>query len=100
MLRNWLAGNLHIIADYNWSVLSMGRMFDELEMALDYIEEEGGLILNEVFIMGIFQGIMDEFPPFEKYWTHMFQNKSMHVVAECQTKVFSFSRMHNELLSL
>ena len=75
-------------------------MVDELETALEAIEEEGDLILKEEFMMLIFQGIMDELPQFEKYWTHMFQNKSMHVVAECQTKVFSFSRMHNELLSL
>ena len=36
--------------------------------------------------MVILQGIMDELPPFEKYWTHMFENKSMHVVDECQSK--------------
>ena len=37
--------------------------------------------------MLIFQGIMDEIPPFEKHWTHMFQNKSMPVVCDCQRKV-------------
>ena len=36
----------------------------------------------------IFQWIMDELPSFEKYWTQMFQNKSMSVVGECQSKVF------------
>ena len=41
----------------------------------------------------IFQGIMDEINQFEKYWTHMFRNKSMPVVGECQSKVFPFSRM-------
>ena len=58
----------------------MGRMVDELEMALEDISEEGGLILKEEFMMLIFQGIINEFPPFEKYWTHMFQNSSMPVV--------------------
>ena len=39
-------------------------------------------------MMLIFQGITDDLPPFEKYWTHMFQNKSMPVVDECQIKIF------------
>ena len=76
---HWLAGYLHILADYNWYVGSMGRMVDELYMVLESIEEEGGLIPKEKFIMVIFQGIMDELTPFEKYWTHMFQDKSMPV---------------------
>ena len=32
---------------------------------------------------------MDELPSFKKYWTHMFQNKSMPVVGECQSKVLT-----------
>ena len=36
--------------------------------------------MNEEFMMVIFQDIMDELPPFEKYWTHMLQNKSMPVM--------------------
>ena len=38
-------------------------------------------------MMGIFQGVMDEIPTFEKYWTHMFHNKSMPVVDDCQRNV-------------
>ena len=45
-----------------------------------------GLILKEAFIMLIFQGIIDELPPLEKYGTHMFQNKSMPVVGEYQSR--------------
>ena len=79
----WLADNYHILDDYNWSVRSIGIMVDALETVLEAIEEEGLIILNGEFMMGIFQWIMDEIPPFEKYWTHMFQNKSMPVVGEC-----------------
>ena len=34
----WLAGNFHIISDYNWSVHSMWRTVDELETAMEYME--------------------------------------------------------------
>ena len=64
LLTCWLAGNCHIIADYNWSVRSIGRIVDELEMALEAIEEEGDLIIKEEFMMIIFHGIMYEIPLF------------------------------------
>ena len=50
--------------------------------------------------MGILKGILDEPPPYEKYWTHVFQNKSMPVLGECQTKVFPFSRHRDKIFSL
>ena len=37
LLTCLLAGNCHIIADYNSSVRSMGRMVDELETSLEDI---------------------------------------------------------------
>ena len=50
-------------------------------------------------MMLIFQEIIDDLPPFEKYWTHMLQNKSMPVVGGCQSKVFPFSRLLNNIFS-
>ena len=43
----WFSVNFHILADYNLSVCSMGRMVDELDTSLEAIEEEGGLIMKE-----------------------------------------------------
>ena len=42
----WLAGNCHIISDYNWYLRFMRRMVDALETALETIEEYGDLILK------------------------------------------------------
>ena len=50
-------------------------------------------------MMLILQVITDEIPSFEKYWTHMFQNKSLPVFGECQSKVLPFARLRNELFS-
>ena len=78
---------------------SMVIMVDELKTSLEYIEEEGDIIMNEEFMMVIFQGIMDKLLTFGKYWTHMFQNKSMPVVGECQSKCFPFARLRNDIFS-
>ena len=77
----------------------MGEVVGELENVLDGMEEEGGLILKEGFMMLVFQGIIDELPPFERYWTHMFQNKSMFSVGEFQSNSLTFSRLRKEILS-
>ena len=50
-------------------------------------------------MMLILQGIMDEPPPFDKYWTHMLQNESMTVVGDCQIKILSLSGLRIELFS-
>ena len=50
-------------------------------------------------MMLIYQGIIYEPPPFEKYWTHMFQHKYMPVVGECHSKVFLFIKLFNDLFS-
>ena len=42
---------------------------------------------------------MDELPIFEKYWTHMFHNKSMPVFGECKSKVLPFDILGNEIFS-
>ena len=34
-----LSGNCNILADYNWYVRCMGIMFDELDTALEAMEE-------------------------------------------------------------
>ena len=72
-------------------------MVDEFYIALEANEEKEGLIMNERFIMGIFQGIKDELHPFEKYWTNMFQNKSMHVICDCQSKLLPFAILRDKL---
>ena len=42
---------------------------------------------------------MYELTPFEKYWTHMFQDNFLPVVGEFQGKVFPFNRLKNEIFS-
>ena len=65
LTKLWLAGNCHIISNYKWYVRSMRRIVDELDLELESIEEEGVLIMNEEFMMGILKGIMHELTTFK-----------------------------------
>eukprot|EP00957_Ditylum_brightwellii_P144287 10992778-Ditylum_brightwellii.AAC.1 len=68
----------------------MGRMVDMLENALEAILGEGTLILDENFMMGIFKELQEELPPFAKYWSFIFEEEKMVLVAEPQTKQVPF----------
>ena len=49
----WLAGNSHKLMEYDWSVRSMGKVIDMLEMILVSIVDNGASIVNEELMMGI-----------------------------------------------
>ena len=93
----WIAGNSHVLAKYNWSITSMGRVVDILESALEDIAQNGDLILDKIFMFGIFKELREELKPFQEYWLHMFDNKRMAVIDDSSTKVTHFSIVCNEL---
>jgi hypothetical protein len=55
----WLAGNTKFIGQqgYDWSTRSMGKAIDAFYEAMDKIESDGSLILNELFMNAIFDKI-------------------------------------------
>jgi hypothetical protein len=77
----------------------MGRMADLLEVALESISTKGSLILDEAFMMGIFQELRDELPPFDLYLSHVFEKKGMALVAQPANRDILFSKLRAELFS-
>lgn len=59
MPLRWLAGNTHFLGQtgYDWSARSMGKAIDSLERALEHIELDGKLYLDEDFMNEIFDDI-------------------------------------------
>ena len=67
---------------YYWSMLSMGKAMDALEEAMDKIEDNVALFLDENFMSDIFSNIMEgdnKIEPLEEYITHMFGMYSIQV---------------------
>ena len=95
----WLAGNYHKLRRYDWSVRSMGLMVDILERSLIILENNGKYIINEDFMMSIFQELYDKLPPFAEYFKHMYENKKTTIVADKKTKVVHFTKIRSELFS-
>lgn len=90
----WLAGCTHQLAVYEWGPFSMGRVLDTLKANLDCISETPELILDEEFMMGIFQCYRDELLPFDKYLTETFTKRNMKVIARASgTKEIHYARL-------
>ena len=45
----------------------MGKMLDILEKAFDSVIDDSSLIMDESFMMGIFDELKIELPPFQEY---------------------------------
>ena len=81
----WLAGSTHLLKDSDWSIRSMGKAIDLLEVALMKIENDGQLFLSHQFMMEIFKEIADTVVPFRTYIQYMFEEKLTQTLPETET---------------
>ena len=96
----WFAGKTHELSTYNWGPMSMGRTLDTLESKMQEISSKPTLILDEKFMMGIFDEFSNELPPFKEYLCLLFEKKQMSVVArKSGTKVVHFDHLRRQLFS-
>jgi hypothetical protein len=93
----WLAGNSHLLAEYDWSERSMGRAADLLEKALESIVDDATLIRNEEFMYGIFWELMEELPPFKEFLEYMYESKAMAAVGSSSADVLPLNSLWEEL---
>ena len=76
----------------------MGRALDTLHSKLDEIVNNPSLILDEDFMMNIFEEYLNELSPFKKYWDFMFNKKQIKLIArKSSAKVASFAMLRDEL---
>ena len=53
----------------------MGLVLDILETKLDEIRQDGGLILNQGYMLGLFDTIVEDLTPFQEFLEHMYKKK-------------------------
>ena len=102
----WLAGKTHELRDFGsdvgWGAMSMSRVIDTLYDKMNKLYTTPSLIVDDEFMMGIFNEYVEELPPFQDYWNLTFKKKQMSVVARSRkdgTKVVHMAMLRNELFS-
>ena len=54
-----MAGNVEDLAEWDFGYYDMGRALDLMADAFEKIRDDGGLLLDEEFIMGIFSPLSE-----------------------------------------
>ena len=92
----WLAGNCHKLAAYGFSVRSMGNIVDELEKAMEEIQQSPDMFLSESFMMSIFASIEAQVPPLSEYMKYFFEDKQSNTVGR-RSKTLPYDELRAEL---
>ncbi len=80
--------------------MSMGRVIDTLNDAMGEIHKTPALILDEKYMMAIFDEYLHELPPFKNYWDELLSKRQMSVIApKSGTKVVHYARLLNQLFA-
>ena len=58
------------------------------------------LIMNECFMMGVFDGLKQKLPPFQEYSTYIHEKKATALVAANNTKTIQFSDLRKAVFFL
>eukprot|EP00956_Cyclotella_meneghiniana_P033421 scaffold95984_cov36-Cyclotella_meneghiniana.AAC.1 len=94
----YLAGKSHQFRKHGWGAADMSRVIDTLYSKLEDIKESPSLILDETFMMNIFEEYRNELPPFKEYWELMYHRKQMRVVCRTDgTSVVHYNRIRHRL---
>ena len=99
MLMRWLAGNCGELEDYNFGVADMPEALDLMDVAFGKVADDGDLLLDEDFMMGLFEPLLSKISPFQDYMTYMFDEKRANLVGsnDKDDRIFPFQLLKDEL---
>ena len=95
----WLAGNCGNLEEYGFGVADMPKALDLMDDAFEKVSIDGNLLLDEDFMMGIFDPLVRTMPPFEEYLNYIFDGKTSSPVGSRseEDKIFPFHLLKTEL---
>ena len=96
----WLAAKTPDLGKWGWGPISNGDAIDTLREKMMDLVDNPTKVLNEDFMMNMFQKYVVAIPPFKLYCEHLFQKKRMKVVAsESGATVLQYADLRKELFS-
>ena len=95
----WLAGNSHTLSEYGWSVRSMGRAVDIIFDSMTMLANEPEKLIDESFMMHIFDPLINELPPLKDYLHYYYNDKKSYKIVRDQIKHQPHQVVRNELFN-
>ena len=100
----WLAAKTHKLSNcevkgFPWGVRSMGLVVDVLYAKCNDLIEDPTKIIDEGFMMGLFDDITDNIPDYQKFKKYMYEDKKSLFIARVGNKVVPFRLLKDELFN-
>ena len=94
----WLAGNCENLSQRNFGVADMESVVDRMYKKFYDVLIDREKLINEDFIMGIFDGIMNKLRPLREYLDLMSEKKQGRFVGSCkeEDKIFPWDLLWYE----
>ena len=98
----WLAAKTHKLSHckvkgFPWGVQSMGLVVDVLYAKCMDLKEDPTKIIDEGFMMGLFDEITNNIPDYQKFNKYMYEDKKSSFIARIGNKVVPFRLLKDEL---
>ena len=84
MPLRWLAGNCSDLYQHNFGVADVAYFVDIIDKAFYEVLIDREKLIDEDFIMGIFDVITKKLPPLQDYLNFMFENKQGSLLGSCK----------------
>ena len=99
MPLRWLAGNCGNLASHKFGVADMATVVDTMDKAFAKVVQNGKKLLNEDFMMDMFDDLRKKLPPFHDYITYMFEERTSSRVVNSKLveKVLPWDMLRSEL---
>ena len=99
LLFGWLTGNTHKLCHREWGTRSMGQALNLIHDACQHLVEDPGFIHNELFMMHIFDKLLEELPESKAHLEYQFENKTTDFVEKSETKALPLKMLIKELFT-
>ena len=97
--HRWLVSNVQNLRADDFSLRSLGRVIDKLESTFEQIVNKTKSILDEDFMMGIFDTFKNEIPKLNDFLDYKYNKYSAKVVGDSKECVLPYAMLRNELFS-
>ena len=99
MPLRWLAGHCGELSEYNFGVADMASVIDIMDAAFLQVLDDGEKMLDETFMMGIFDSLKEQIPPFRDYLTYIFEEKQGSLIGphQLEDRILPWDQLRAEL---
>ena len=77
----------------------MGKITDMLDVSLEELKKDGSKIMDENYMMGLFDKMKNDITSFLEYYRHMYEKKTIQLISPGDNSIIPLVVLKQELFS-